>query len=320
MEFTVLALVVVAVAVLLVVLGVRTVPQGSAMVVERLGRFNRVLTPGLNFIVPVIDSVRARPSLMETVLDVPEQQVITRDNAIVRVDGVVFYQVLDAARATYEIANLQNALLNLTMTNIRTVMGSMDMDELLSQRERINADLLRAVDEATNPWGVKVARIEIRDIQPPADLVAAMARQLKAEREKRATILEAEGSRQSNILRAQGELEAARLQAEARERLAEAEAKATQMVSAAVAGGNVQALNYFVAQKYVEALHALASAPNQKVLMLPTDVSGPLAALAGVAELAQEAIAHRAAASAAPRPAPASPWTLPAGDTPRGEG
>jgi regulator of protease activity HflC (stomatin/prohibitin superfamily) len=238
------------------------------------------------------------------VLDVPSQEVISKDNAMVTVDGVVFYQVLDAARAAYEVRNLELAILNLAMTNLRTVMGSMDLDELLSQRDRINIQLLHVVDDATSPWGIKVTRIEIKDIAPPRDLVESMGRQMKAERDRRAVILEAEGVRQAQILRAEGEKQAAILEAEgrreaafrdaeARERSAEAEAKATQMVSQAIAGGNIQAINYFVAQKYVEALAQIASAPNQKLVLMPLEASGIIGAVAGVAELAREALAPR---------------------------
>jgi len=242
---------------------------------------------------------------MEQVLDVPSQEIITRDNAMVTVDGVVFFQVLDSAKAAYEVNYLENAILNLTMTNIRTVMGSMDLDELLSQRDHINTKLLTVVDEATNPWGVKVTRIEIKDISPPRDLVDAMARQMKAEREKRAQILEAEGSRQAAILEAEGEKqsqileaegrrEAAFRDAEAREREAEAEAKATAMVSEAIAKGDVQAVNYFVAQKYVEALQEIGTANNEKVLLLPYEATSLLGSLAGIGELAKSAFGEGA--------------------------
>jgi len=295
-------------AAILIFLGVKSVPQGMEYTVERFGRYTETLTPGLNFIVPVIDRIGRKMNMMETVLDVPSQEIITKDNAIVRVDGVVFYQVLDAAKAAYEVNNLEFAILNLTMTNLRTVMGSMDLDELLSKRDEINGRLLVVVDEATTPWGVKVIRIEIKDIAPPKDLVDSMARQMKAERDKRASILTAEGERQAAILAAEGQKQAAILEAEgrkesafrdaeARERLAQAEARATLMLSEAIGKGNVQAINYFVAQKYVEAVGKLAMAPNQKVLLMPLDTSGLVGTLAGVAELAQEALSKTGARS-----------------------
>ena len=293
---------VIAAAVVLIIIliaGVKQVPQGYNYTVERFGRFVRTLKPGLNLIIPVIDRVGAKMNMMEQVLDVPTQEVITRDNATVSADGVAFYQVLDAARAAYEVRGLENAILNLTMTNIRSVMGSMDLDELLSKRDEINERLLRVVDEAASPWGIKMTRIEIKDINPPEDLVQAMGRQMKAERDKRANILEAEGLRQSEILKAEGqkqsqilqaegEREAAFREAEARERLAEAEAKATAMVSEAISKGDVQAINYFVAQKYVDALAQIASANNQKVLMLPMEASSLLGALGGIGEISKE--------------------------------
>lgn len=297
MDIFVLALLVLAVA--LVVLGAKRVPQGTEFTVERFGRYTKTLRPGLNLIVPVIDQVGRKQNMMEQVLDVPSQEIITRDNAMVTVDGVVFFQVLDAAKASYEVNDLYRAILNLVMTNIRTVMGSMDLDELLSQRDHINARLLEVVDDATTPWGIKVTRIEIKDIAPPRDLVDAMARQMKAEREKRAAILEAEGLRQSEILKAEGEKqavilsaegekEAAFREAEARERLAEAEAKATHMVSQAIAKGDVNAINYFVAQKYTEALQNIASAENQKVIMVPLEASSLIGSLAGIGEIARQ--------------------------------
>ncbi|MBC8050996.1 MAG: SPFH/Band 7/PHB domain protein [Chitinophagales bacterium] len=276
------------------------VPQGMNYTVERFGRYTRTLYPGLTIIVPFIDRIGSKLNVMEQFIDVPSQTVITKDNAMVTTDGIVYFQVLDAARAAYEVTNLEAAISNLTMTNIRTVMGSMDLDELLSNRNEINARLLTVVDEATNPWGVKVTRIEIRDITPPRDIVDSMAQQMKAERLKRASVLEAEGDRQSQILRAEGlkqsqvlaaegRREAAFRDAEARERSAEAEASATRMVSEAISGGNVQAINYFVANNYVEALKALASAPNQKVLIIPADMSSIIGAVSGVAEIAREA-------------------------------
>ena len=293
-------IVVVALVVLTLFAGIKTIPQGFNYTVERFGRYTRTLDPGLALIVPFIDRIGMKMNMMEQVLNVPSQEIITRDNAMVEVDGVTFFQVLDAAQASYEVAGLENAILNLTMTNIRTVMGSMDLDHLLSQRDEINHRLLNVVDEATSTWGVKVTRIEIKDINPPRDLVDAMARQMKAERDKRAEILTAEGDRQSQILKAEGQKqsqileaegrrEAAFRDAEAREREAEAEAKATEMVSNAIAAGNVQAINYFVANNYVDALKSLASAKNQKVLMLPLEASSVIGAISGVAEIAREA-------------------------------
>ncbi len=296
--FALFAVVLVVLALVVIFLAVKIVPQGFEYTVERFGRYTHTLRPGLNFIVPLVDRVGAKLNMMEQVLDVPNQEVITKDNAMVAVDGVVFSTVVDAAMAAYQVRDLQNAILNLTTTNIRTVMGSMDLDELLSQRDRINAQLLKVVHEATTPWGVKVTRIEIKDISPPAELVDAMARQMKAERDKRAEILTAEGQRQSQILKAEGEKQAAILDAEgrreaafrdaeAREREAEAEAKATTMVSEAIAAGDVQALNYFVAQRYIEALKDIASADNTKVVMMPLEASSLIGSIAGIAELAR---------------------------------
>jgi regulator of protease activity HflC (stomatin/prohibitin superfamily) len=298
--FTLVVLVILGLALVTVFLGVKVVPQGREFTVERFGRYTRTLSPGLHIITPYIESVGARLNMMEQVLDVPSQEVITKDNAMVRVDGVVFFQILDAAKAAYEVSNLELAILNLTMTNLRTVMGSMDLDELLSQRDRINAQLLHVVDEATTPWGVKVTRIEIKDIAPPTDLVDSMARQMKAERDKRAAILEAEGRRQAAILQAEGEKQAQILEAEgrkeaafrdaeAREREAEAEAKATAMLSQALARGDRQAINYFVAQKYVEAFGQFATSPNQKVVFLPLEATSLLGSLGGIGEIAREA-------------------------------
>ncbi|QCO67119.1 SPFH/Band 7/PHB domain protein [Luteimonas yindakuii] len=289
---------------------VRMVPQGYEWTVERFGKYTHTLDPGLHFLIPVVYGVGRKVNMMEQVLDVPSQDVITRDNAVVRVDGVVFFQVLDAAKAAYEVANLEIATIALVQTNIRTVIGSMDLDESLSNRETINAQLLNVVDQATHPWGIKVTRIEIRDIQPPRDLIDSMARQMKAERERRAVILEAEGHRQSEILRAEGDKQAAILQAEgskeaayreaeARERLAEAEAKATQMVSDAIANGDVQAINYFIAQKYVEAFRELATAPNQKFVLMPMEASGVIGSIGGIAELAREALGKQQAGATA---------------------
>lgn len=289
---------------------VKIVPQGYEWTVETLGRYTRTLSPGLHLLIPIIERIGAKVSRMEQVLDVPSQDVITKDNAMVRVDGVLFYQVQKTSYATYQVSDLTYAILNLIMTNIRTVIGSMEIDELLSQRDDINRRLLAVVDEATIPWGVKVTRVEIKDITPPADLVDSMARQMKAERDKRANILEAEGIRQSEILKAEGEKQAAILaaeaqkqsailvaeaqkeaafrEAEARERLAQAEARATKVVSDAIKGGNPQALNYFLGQKYIDALQGIVTSPNQKLLMLPTDTTNVAGALAGIAEIAKE--------------------------------
>lgn len=283
-------------AIIMIAKGVKTVPQGMEYTIERFGRYTKTLHPGLNFIVPIVDGVGAKINMMETVLDVPSQEVITKDNALVKVDGVVFYQVLDSAKAAYEVRHLENAILNLSMTNLRTVMGSMTLDDLLSERDQINARLLTIIDDATAPWGIKVTRVEIKDISPPRDLVDSMARQMKAERDKRATILEAQGQRESAILRADGEKQAVVLEAEgrkeaafrdaeARERAAEAEARATQVVSDAIQGGNVQAINYFVAQKYVESLKEFANSPNQKTIFMPLETTGVMGSIAGITDL-----------------------------------
>jgi regulator of protease activity HflC (stomatin/prohibitin superfamily) len=279
----------------IVIAGVKIVPQGYNYTVERFGRYTRTLRPGLTLIIPFIDRIGRKLNVMEQVIEVPSQEVITKDNAMVRVDGVAFFQVLDAALASYEVTNLQVAILNLTMTNIRTVMGSMDLDKLLSERDEINHRLLKVVDDATHNWGVKVTRIEIKDIEPPRDLIDSMARQMKAERDKRAAILVAEGERQAAILTAEGSKQAqilaaeGRRDAEARERSAEAEAKATQVVSEAIGKGSVQAINYFVANNYIGALKALAEAKNEKVLILPLEASSVIGAIAGVSEIAREA-------------------------------
>src|ERR671913_2588987 len=296
--FDVFVIALVILVIVTIALGVRTIPQGYAYTVEQFGRFSRTLGPGLGLIIPYVERIGKKVNMMEQVLDVPSQEAFTKDNAGVTIDAVAFYQVLDPARASYEVSDLEQALLTLTMTNIRTVVGSMALDDLLSHRDEINERLLRVMDAAASPWGLKVTRIEIKDILPPADLAGAMARQMKAEREKRAAVLEAEGLRQAAILRAEGEKqsqilsaegrkEAAFRDAEARERLAEAEAKATTMVSDAIAKGDVQAINYFVAQKYVEALKEFAASPNQKLLMLPMETTGILGSLAGIAELAK---------------------------------
>jgi len=293
------ALVFLALVVLTLFAGVKTVSQGYNWTVERFGRYTRTLTPGLNLIVPYFDRIGRKMNMMEQVIDIPQQEVITKDNATVSVDGVAFFQVFDAAKASYEVANLDQAIITLTMTNIRSVMGSMDLDQVLSHRDEINERLLRVVDAAVSPWGVKVNRIEIKDIVPPSDLVEAMGRQMKAERVKRAEILQAEGHRQSAILKAEGEKqsqileaegrrEAAFRDAEARERLAQAEAMATEVVSQAVARGDIAALNYFIAEKYLTAFGQLASSPNQKTLILPMETTSVLGSLAGIGEIVKD--------------------------------
>ena len=317
-QFAILVIFAVLLALFLILKYVRIVQQGYAYTVERFGRYTRTLQPGLHLLVPFIESVGAKMSLKEQVLDIPTQEVITRDNAMVGIDGVVFFQVLDPARAAYEVENLELAILNLTMTNIRTVIGSMDLDEILSQRDKINASLLKVVDEATMNWGVKVTRVEIKDISPPRDIVDAMARQMKAERDKRAAILEAEGARGAEILRAEGEkqalileaegkLEAARREAEARERLAEAEAKATRMVSRAIAEGDPRAIQYFVAQKYVEAVAKFAASPNSRLVFMPLEASGIIGSIGAIRELFEEARPD----AGTPPPPPRAPRSSP---------
>jgi regulator of protease activity HflC (stomatin/prohibitin superfamily) len=296
--FDIALLVLVALVVLVLFKGIRTIPQGYNYTVERFGRYTKTLSPGLNLIVPFVDRIGAKLNMMEQVLDVPTQEIITRDNATVAVDGVAFYQVLNAAQAAYQVAGLENAILNLTMTNIRTVMGSMDLDELLSNRDAINERLLRVVDEAAHPWGIKITRVEIKDINPPANLVESMGRQMMAERNKRAQILDAEGLKQSQILEAEGRKEAAFRDAEARERSAEAEARATQVVSEAIAKGDVQALNYFVALKYTEALTRIGSATNSKVVLMPIEASSLIGTLGGIGAIAKEVFGSEGTASA----------------------
>ena len=296
MSYAAFIFVLVLFAFVFVAAAVVTVRQGYEYTVERFGRFTQTLKPGFHLIIPFIDRIGRKVNMMEQVLDIPGQEIITKDNAMVGVDGVVFYQVLDCPKAAYEVADLYNAIVNLTTTNLRTVMGALDLDETLSQRDQINARLLTVVDQATHPWGIKITRVELKDIRPPQDIVTAMARQMKAEREKRAAVLEAEGLRASEILRAEGQKqsqileaegrrEAAFRDAEARERAAEAEAKATQMVSDAIASGNSQSINYFVAQKYIEAMGQFAASTNSKVIFLPLEATSLAGSVGGIAEL-----------------------------------
>jgi regulator of protease activity HflC (stomatin/prohibitin superfamily) len=312
--FSIFTIILLLLVVLTLFAGVKTVTQGYHWTIERFGTYTRTLQPGLNIIVPYFDRVGRKVNIMEQVIDVPQQEVITKDNATITVDGVAFYQVFDAMKASYEVSSLNQAILTLTMTNIRSVMGSMDLDQALSHRDEINERLLRVVDAAVSPWGVKVNRIEIKDIVPPSDLVEAMGRQMKAERVKRADILQAEGQRQSEILRAEGEKqgqilqaegrrEAAFRDAEARERAAEAEAKATQLVSEAIGKGDVAALNYFIADRYIKAFGEIARSPNQKIIMLPIEATSVLGSLAGIGEIAKATFGAEgsAAASAARR-------------------
>ena len=319
--FSVFAIVLVLFVIITIMMGIRQVPQGYNYTVERFGRYNKTLTPGLGVIIPYFDRIGRKLNVMEQVLEVPAQEIITKDNASVKVDGVAFYQVLDVRRASYEVSNLEQALLNLIMTNIRTVMGSMDLDQLLSHRDEINVRLLNVVDAASGPWGVKATRIEIKDIEPPKDLIDSMARQMKAEREKRAVILESEGMRQADITRAEGKKQAVMLEAEgrkeaafrdaeARERSAQAEATATGMVSQAIASGDLAALNYFIAEKYVKAIQAIAETPNQKVFIMPMDLASLAGTLGGIAEIAASAMGEGRTADAA-RPARATRAIVP---------
>ncbi|MDB5599223.1 MAG: domain, Band 7 family protein [Xanthobacteraceae bacterium] len=322
--FNIVVSLLVIVAIIFLLAAVKTVPQGYNWTVERFGRYTGTLTSGLNVIFPFIDRVGRKINMMEQVIEIPQQEVISKDNATVTVDGVAFYQVFDAAKASYEVSNLNQAIVVLTMTNIRSVMGAMDLDQVLSHRDEINERLLRVVDAAVSPWGVKVNRIEIKDIVPPRDLVEAMGRQMKAERVKRADILQAEGQRQSDILRAEGakqsqileaegRREAAFRDAEGRERLAQAEAKATEMVSVAVANGDVAALNYFIAEKYLKAFGQLAESPNQKILMLPIETMGVLGSLAGIGEIAKATFGGGDGKTSAAVAAPRRPTVPPTG-------
>ena len=307
---------------LVILLGaIKIVPQGHEFTVERFGRYTRTIRPGITILTPFVEGIGRRINMMEQVLDVPSQEVITKDNVGVKVDAIVFIQVMDAAAAAYRVANLTSAITQLSMTNLRTVVGSMDLDEVLSQRDQINTRLLHVIDEATGPWGVKVARIEIKDLQPPPDITNAMARQMKAERERRAVITEADGDRQAQITRAEGSKQAAILEAEgrreaafrdaeARERSASAEANATKVVSDAIEGGSVTAINYFIAQKYVEAFGKLASSPNQKTVIVPAEMSALVGTLSGIQELLGGAAARPPAPPQPPpprRPPPSAP-------------
>jgi regulator of protease activity HflC (stomatin/prohibitin superfamily) len=294
-------------------LGIVIVPQGYEYTIERFGRFRTTLKPGFNLIFPYIDRVRFRMNVQEQVMEIPSQVVITRDNATVTVDGVAFFQVIIAEQAAYQVANLHDAIINLSLTNIRTAIGALDLDEVLSKRDEINTRLLGILDNATRPWGTKVTRVELKDVRPPEEVISAMSKQLTADRTKRATVLEAEGERQSQILKAEGQkqaqilaaegrLEAARRDAEARERLAEAEAKATALVSEAISSGNVQAVNYFVAQRYVEALTSIGTAPNSKLVLLPLEASGIAGSIAGIVDIVRQAQSPDAKPATPPRP------------------
>ncbi|MCM2290856.1 SPFH/Band 7/PHB domain protein [Allorhizobium sp. BGMRC 0089] len=320
--FDILVIALVGFVVLVLIAGIKTVPQGYRYTVERFGRYTRTLEPGLNLITPFVETIGAKMNVMEQVLNVPTQEVITKDNASVTADAVTFFQVLNVAQAAYQVKNLENAILNLTMTNIRSVMGSMELDELLSNRDAINDRLLHVVDDAVSPWGIKVTRVEIKDIQPPKDLVDAMARQMKAEREKRAQVLEAEGQRNAQILKAEGAKQAAILQAEgkreaayreaeARERLAAAEAQATKLVSEAIAAGDVNAINYFVAQKYTEAMSAIGTASNAKVVLMPMEASSLIGTLGGIGAIARDVFGPDATPPRTPAPRTTAPRSTP---------
>jgi regulator of protease activity HflC (stomatin/prohibitin superfamily) len=322
MVFSIFSAAVLVLAIFLALSAIKIVPQGYEYTVERFGRYTRTLKPGITILTPFVESVRRKVSVMEQVLDVPRQEVITKDNVTVQVDAIVFIQVMDASAAAYRVANLNYAIGQLTMTNLRTVVGSMELDEVLSQRDQINTRLLTVIDEATGPWGVKVARIEIKDLQPPPDITNAMARQMKAEREKRAVITEAEGERQAAVTRAEGAKQAAILQAEgrreaafrdaeARERSAQAEAAATKAVSDAIEAGSVNALNYFVAQKYVEAFAKLADSPQQRTVIVPTDMAAIAGSIAGITELVNAARHDGGPRGPTPPPAPPRPAVPP---------
>ncbi len=313
-----IAIIFVVLAVVLLIGTIKIVPQGFEFTVQRFGRYTRTIKPGITILTPFLEGVGRRINMMEQVLDVPSQEVITKDNVGVKVDAIVFIQVMDAAAAAYRVANLTQAITQLTMTNLRTVVGSMELDEVLSQRDQINTRLLHVIDDATGPWGVKIARIEIKDLQPPADITNAMARQMKAERERRAVITEAEGekqaaiaraegAKQSAILQAEGRRSAAFLDAEARERAAQAEAKATQMVSDAIEGGSVNAINYFIAQRYVDAFAKLAESPHQKTVIVPAEMSALVGALGGIQELVMGARSEQGGGPPPQRPQPPPP-------------